>query len=413
MDGIDPRTGGSSLERQEVTMSNADHTPADTSMMRIVHNALRRDLRRAHEVLDDSSPPDDEQRVAIAEHLRWMMDFLNAHHDSEDRALYPAMRERRPSCGPLLDAMHDDHLDVATSIADVETAADAYGRGDGHGERQRLLAAIQRLEDVLLPHLRREEDDAMPVASEVLTESDWKAIEQANNLDGKSNRQLAMEGHWLIDDVSPEDRDKVLHLVPPVPRFILVHGYARSYRRRKQACWGPRRGRRRVQKHGRVTVIDDVDRDALWEIVRDPTRVGEWSHECNEASWLDGATSAVPGARFRGKNKQGVFRWGRVCEVVSVDDHRIAWRTVPTLGYPDSTVWAIELRTADDGRTAVTQTFDAVRVPKVLDALYSTLIPAHRDRNDALAEDLRRLTALAPCGVGSDVTTPRAAEPLG
>ena len=235
----------------------------------------------------------------------------------------------------------------------------------------------------------------MPVASEVLTESDWKAIEQANNLDGKSNRQLAMEGHWLIDDVSPEDRDKVLHLVPPVPRFILVHGYARSYRRRKQACWGPRRGRRRVQKHGRVTVIDDVDRDALWEIVRDPTRVGEWSHECNEASWLDGATSAVPGARFRGRNRQRVFRWGRVCEVVSAEPHELVWRTVPTALFPDSSEWSIRLSSVDGG-TSIEQAFHVVKAPhKIVEVAYATMLPDHRDRTDALQADLRRLGALA------------------
>src|SRR5262245_8406872 len=97
----------------------------------------------------------------------------------------------------------------------------------------------------------------------------------------------------------------------------------------------PQTSRRRVQKHGRVVVVD-VDRDALWEIVRDPTRVGEWSHECNGATWLDDATAAVPGARFRGRNRQRIFRWGRVCEVVSVDPHQIVWRTVPTKRYPDS-----------------------------------------------------------------------------
>jgi hypothetical protein len=31
----------------------------------------------------------------------------------------------------------------------------------------------------------------------------------------------------------------VVHAVPPVRRFILLHGFARAYRRRAQARWQP------------------------------------------------------------------------------------------------------------------------------------------------------------------------------
>ena len=61
--------------------------PADTSMMRIVHDALRRDLRRTRFVLTRQPSPDDRQRRAIAEHLAWLMAFLEAHHRSEDLGL--------------------------------------------------------------------------------------------------------------------------------------------------------------------------------------------------------------------------------------------------------------------------------------------------------------------------------------
>jgi hypothetical protein len=91
--------------------------------------------------------------------------------------------------------------------------------------------------------------------------------------------------------------------VPPVPRFVLVHGFARSYRRHRATCWGPTApSRRQVQRQGRVDVVVEAAPEAVGDVVRDPTRVGEWSHECVGADWLGGATSAVPGARFRGRN---------------------------------------------------------------------------------------------------------------
>ena len=65
-------------------------------------------------------PPDDRQRVAIAEHLAWLMAFLEAHHRSEDLGLYPVVRERDPGAAALLDDMARDHEVVAAAIVDVE-----------------------------------------------------------------------------------------------------------------------------------------------------------------------------------------------------------------------------------------------------------------------------------------------------
>jgi iron-sulfur cluster repair protein YtfE (RIC family) len=364
-------------------------------MMRIVHQALRRDVRRAQLALTSSPPPSRQQQGAIARHLMWMMGFVRAHHRSEDEGLYPLVRQRDPAAAELLDAMNADHEEVASVIVDVEAAAAAFGPGDTGGEDRRLVAALDRLAEVLLPHLQREEDEMMPVVSSVVTNREWRALEEKYNLEPKSFVELGREGHWLIDDANPEDRLAVVGLVPAIPRFVLLHGFARSYRRQAAACWGgPARPKRRVQKSGRCEVQTDAALDAVWDVVRDVTRVGEWSHECVSVAWLGGVTSATPGARFRGRNHAGIFRWGRVCEIVAAEPYELVWRTVPTALYPDSTEWTIRLHPADDG-TQIEQTFTVVRVPRLLDIVYGLVIPAHRDRTAALAEDLRRLGHLA------------------
>jgi hypothetical protein len=48
-----------------------------------------------------------------------------------------------------------------------------------------------------------------------------------------------------------------------------------------------------------TSVLADVDASpaAVWAVLADPTRVGEWSGECHRVQWLDGAQAAVPGAR--------------------------------------------------------------------------------------------------------------------
>ncbi|MDP2292783.1 MAG: hemerythrin domain-containing protein [Actinomycetota bacterium] len=361
--------------------------PADTNMMRIVHAALRRDLERARTALTAASPPAEHQRIALARHLGWMMAFLEAHHRSEDEGLYPPIHERAPDAAVLLCDMARDHASVAGAVAAVETTAHRYEECD---DREALIAALDGLRDVLLPHLQREEDELMPVVSRVMTTGEWNAIEQAHNLAGKSKAQLAREGHWLIDGASPDDRARVLGLVPLVPRLILLYGFGPSYRRHQRTCWNMRR--HHVQHEGSTSVVVEADLDAVWDIVRDPTRVGEWSHECVGAEWV-GATGAHPGARFRGRNRQGLLRWGRLCEVVRIEPGELVWRTVPTRLYPDSTEWAIRVDRVDAG-TRIEQSFRVVK-GTWLEPVYARLLPAHHERTAALTNDLERIGALA------------------
>lgn len=372
--------------------------PADTRMMGVVLDALRRDLARMRAVLAAEPPPDPRRRVALADHATWIMRFLHQHHRSEDEGLYPPVRARNPGAGVLLDRMDADHQAVVPAIAQVETAAAAYRSGDDAGERGRLLTALDELETVLLPHLRVEEDEMMPVVSATLTDAEVRSLEQEHNIKGTPFTELGREGHWLLDDLTPERQELVTRVVPAVPRFILLHGFARGYRRRSALLWGPSASPspppRRVQTSGHVEAVVDAPPAAVWEVVRDVTRTGEWSHECHTVTWIDGATEAVPGARFRGRNKAGVFRWGRICEIVSAEPWELTFRTVPTLTTPDTTTWTIRLSPTDGGGTRIEQIFDG-HGPKAMIRIYGLFIASHRDRNDALVADLHRIGAVA------------------
>lgn len=211
--------------------------PADTRMMGIVHGALQRDLLRAREVLVAQPFPDARQRQALGEHVVWLMDFLHAHHTSEDAGLWPAVLAKNPAAGPLLDSLEADHRRIEPAATGLRETAERYAGDGGDTARTSLVAALDDLAAVLFPHLDREVAEAMPVVAATLTREEWNAIEQEHNIKTKSLAQLGFEGHWLLDGIDPEGYQVVVHTVGPVPRFILVHGFARAYRRRQAAVW--------------------------------------------------------------------------------------------------------------------------------------------------------------------------------
>lgn len=153
--------------------------------------------------------------------------------------------------------------------------------------------------------------------------------------------------------------------------------------------------KRRVARTCRAEVIADAPVESVWRVIADVTRTGEWSHECLHVTWLDGVTAPAPGARFRGRNRSGWLRWSRTCEILAVDPPRqIAWRTIPTWRFVDSSDWRITLDPAGAG-TRIVQTFQVTKCPRWWEWIVARVVTQHIDRRAALTEDLYRLAAIA------------------
>jgi ribosome-associated toxin RatA of RatAB toxin-antitoxin module len=100
--------------------------------------------------------------------------------------------------------------------------------------------------------------------------------------------------------------------------------------------------------------------EALYDLVSDVTRMGDWSPECHRAQWLDGVTEAAVGARFKGFNKRK-RSWATTSTITSADrGHDFAF----AVGKPDrpQTRWRYTFEAAGDG-TDVTETCEIVVEP--------------------------------------------------
>ena len=107
---------------------------------------------------------------------------------------------------------------------------------------------------------------------------------------------------------------------------------------------------------GEATVHVDAPPEKVYEVVTDVTRMGEWSPECRHCEWLDGATGPTVGARFKGSNKNGIFRWSTKPRVEVADEGR-EFSFVTALGAKDSTKWTYRFE-PDGGGTKVTESFE-------------------------------------------------------
>ena len=100
----------------------------------------------------------------------------------------------------------------------------------------------------------------------------------------------------------------------------------------------------------------------LWALVTDVPAIGTWSPEGLGATWLAGASGAVPGARFAARNRFGtdddhvvLSAQGVVTDVRPL--HTFAWTMVDDDGAVGSS-WRYELEPAADGGTVVRHSFE-------------------------------------------------------
>jgi hypothetical protein len=95
--------------------------------------------------------------------------------------------------------------------------------------------------------------------------------------------------------------------------------------------------------------------EALYGLVSDITRTGEWSPENVGGRWLGDASAPVVGARFRGANRRGFRRWSTTCTVVAADPGRRFAFDVAFAGIPVAR-WTYEFAPSGD-TTVVTETW--------------------------------------------------------
>ena len=115
-----------------------------------------------------------------------------------------------------------------------------------------------------------------------------------------------------------------------------------------------------VQRTGETSLHVEAPPEALYALVADVTRMGEWSPETVRAEWVEGATAPVVGARFRGHNKRRAG-WKTTCTVTVTEPGR---QFAFEVGKGE-TAWRYSFAPSGTG-TDVTESFEILKEPNVV-----------------------------------------------
>ena len=107
---------------------------------------------------------------------------------------------------------------------------------------------------------------------------------------------------------------------------------------------------------GEASVRVEAPPEKVYGVVSDVTRMGEWSPETTSAEWVGGATGPAVGAKFKGRNRNGLARWSTTPRVVAAEPGREFAFTTSWLG-KDMTLWTYRMEPEGAG-SRVTESFE-------------------------------------------------------
>ena len=119
--------------------------------------------------------PDHALLGALFDYIEQFPERL--HHPKEDDFLFTRLRARRPDAAPLLDALTREHEIGRERLAELKAEWEQL-RTDP-GALKPFAERVERYAHFHWLHMRREEDDVLPLAMAALTGEDWDAIDAA------------------------------------------------------------------------------------------------------------------------------------------------------------------------------------------------------------------------------------------
>ncbi len=141
------------------------------------HRSIAAVLHAMTQVMRNAGP---QGRNLDPKLLRAMLYYLDVfpervHHPKEERYLFAAIRRRTHDADHVLKALARDHEQGEQAIRSLEQALVRYEQG-GAAEFEALREALMRFVAGYREHMRKEEQEIMPIAQRVLGNAEWAEL---------------------------------------------------------------------------------------------------------------------------------------------------------------------------------------------------------------------------------------------
>jgi uncharacterized protein YndB with AHSA1/START domain len=131
--------------------------------------------------------------------------------------------------------------------------------------------------------------------------------------------------------------------------------------------------------------------EAVWDLITDVTRMGEWSPECYRCAWLDGGTGPREQARFKGWNRQGPVRWTTTSTVVESKRGEVFSFTAKD----SAATWTYRLTPTGSGGTHLVETRTDGEKPLIAKIFHKVMPNRPQRLTDGMTQTLHRLKSTA------------------
>lgn len=124
------------------------------------------------------------------------------HHPKEEMYLFAALRKRTQAFAPVLDELKAQHEAGDRQIGEVETALKHY-EADPTSQYEAFAQVADAFVAQQFAHMKKEENEVLPLAEDTLLPEDWEAIDQAfrSNADPMFGENLEVAYHALHNHI--------------------------------------------------------------------------------------------------------------------------------------------------------------------------------------------------------------------
>jgi hypothetical protein len=181
--------------------------------MYAIHGVFRDTLGAAPRLVGGVAAGDAARVEVVANYYENVLSFLEAHHDGEEKLVFPLLRARCAGQDALIEHMTEQHEEAIMLLGEARSSLAAWPAGDAAGQ-QAARDALTALHAQLVDHLDDEETKVLPLAAANLSPEEWGAL-PAHGLANFEGDKI-----WLIlglirERMNEEQRAAMLAHMPP------------------------------------------------------------------------------------------------------------------------------------------------------------------------------------------------------